>query len=569
MDIKRTILYIALAGVAGILWLQWQNEYPAKTTTSATTVQSSQVNASDNTSNNSQNADDNFIPSASSNDSGQHISSSLKSSAVSTVDQNNLIKVKTDVLNINIDPSTGNLVQATLPSYPVSLDEPNTPIQILDSTKGALFQMQSGVVTKDGKTPLEFKAAKQSYTLTDDSNQLTVSLVATSGDLAVQKDYIFTRGKYSAVLKTSIHNKGSSDVSAQWYQQITRQDVPSSSHHIRSYDGAAISSLKTPYEKVSYKDMDTSDISDKTAGGWVGMQQPYFLTAWIPPKDKTMQYYSHVKSPSNNDANIYTIGYISSPTGIKSGSTISDNSTFYIGPEIAKNLKPLANGLSLTVDYGWLSPISSIIFTVMSYVDNIIGNWGWSIILVTLLIKILFYWPSGQSYKSMAKMRAVQPRLAALKDRFADDKAGLSKATMEFYKKEKVNPMGGCLPTILQFPVFFALYYVIIESVQLRQAPFMFWIHDLSLKDPYYILPIIMGGTMLLQQRLTPAPPDPTQAKMMMLMPVVFTFVFLSFPAGLVLYWITNNMLGIAQQAYVMKTYDPKKEQHKKKKKKK
>ncbi len=301
------------------------------------------------------------------------------------------------------------------------------------------------------------------------------------------------------------------------------------------------------------------------------MQQQYFLSAWVPNQNTVNHYYSHVTVPKDSTGknDIYTLGYVTPALSLAPGQSGSSQSTLYVGPEIASNLQPLAKGLDLTIDYGWLWWLSKILFWIMKHINSVVHNWGWTIVLTTALIKIVFYWFSDKSYRSMAKMRQVQPRMQALKERFGDDKQALTKATMELYKKEKINPMGGCLPMLIQIPVFFALYYVLIEAVQLRQAPFIFWIHDLSVKDPFYILPILMGASMFLQQRLSPPPPDPTQAKIFMFLPLIFTVFFLSFPAGLVLYWLTNNVLSIAQQYYVMKTFDPKKEKQKRKKRKK
>ena len=552
MDIRRTLLYVAIAAVIAILWSQWQKEHPKVEPTTVQTQQQQPVKSTG--------ADQasRFVPSATSVETSKASAPGTHSHA--STDSSSLVSVKTNVIHALIDLKTGDLVQASLPEYSISLQQPDTPVQILSRDKGAQYQLQSGIIDSDSQPPkITFITDKSSYVLQSGDDTLTVILRGKSGELLVEKQYEFSRDSYHATLTTTVTNQGSKPWKGQWYQQIMRQNVPSSTHHIRSYDGAAISSPKTPYKKISFSDMDKSAINQSITDGWVAMQQPYFVTAWVPPKKQPYQYYSHVASTGTGSADLYTIGFMSQPWTINAGKQQQQISQLYIGPEIAKDLNPVAPALKLTIDYGFLSPVSSVIFTVMNTIHRVVGNWGWSIILVTLLIKLLFYWPSAQSYKSMAKMRKVQPRLMALKERFGDDKAALSKATMEFYRKEKVNPMGGCLPMIIQIPVFFALYYVLIESVELRQAPFILWIHDLSVKDPYYVLPILMGLSMFLQQRLSPAPPDPTQAKMMMLMPVVFTVVFLSFPAGLVLYWLTNNLLSIGQQWYVMNSVDKKK----------
>ena len=555
MDIKRTLLYIGLAAIGTLLWSQWQHEHPSQ-------LPKGNQPISKNVTANVAKDSKRFIPS-SIKPTGQS-SAIPKSKTHSTIADSQIITVSTDVMNVGINLKTGDLVSASLPQYAISLDQPKSPVTILSNISGKKYELQSGVISSEQQSmPLTYTASQTHFSLQPGQEQLEVSLKSTAGDLVVNKTYRFKRGEYHASLETTVTNKGQQSWNGQWFQQITRQNVPSSTHHIRSYDGAAISTPKTPYKKVSYELMDKTPVNESVTGGWIAMQQPYFVSAWVPPNTESYQYYSHVEEPHDGTANLYTIGYLSPDWKLSAGEKKTQLTQFYIGPEIAKDLAPVAPALKLTIDYGFLSPISSIIFMIMNHIHQVIGNWGWSIILVTLCIKLLFYWPSAQSYKSMAKMRKVQPRLQALKDRFGDDKAALSKATMEFYRKEKVNPMGGCLPMIIQIPVFFALYYVLIESVELRQAPFILWIHDLSIKDPYYVLPILMGLSMFLQQKISPAPPDPTQAKMMMLMPVVFTVVFLSFPAGLVLYWLTNNILSIGQQWYIMNTFNDKKKRKK------
>ena len=278
------------------------------------------------------------------------------------------------------------------------------------------------------------------------------------------------------------------------------------------------------------------------------MLEHYFLGAWIPVSSQAYQFYSKA-----TPAQRYTIGMLGPVLQAAPGSTITTGSKLYAGPELTDVLKNIAPGLDLTVDYGVLWFISMAIFSVMKEIYHFIGNWGWSIVLVTLMIKLLFYKLSATSYRSMAAMRKIQPRIQALRERYGDDRPKLTQATMELYKNEKINPLGGCLPMLVQIPVFLALYWVLIESVQLRQAPFILWIHDLSVKDPYYVLPLLMGITIFIQQKMSPPPPDPLQAKVMMVLPVFFTVLFLGFPAGLVLYWVVNNTLSIAQQWYIMR----------------
>lgn len=320
-----------------------------------------------------------------------------------------------------------------------------------------------------------------------------------------------------------------------------------------TYLGAALWTSSEPYKKVSMKDMDKvnedktkAPITENVQGGWVAWLQHYFVTAWIPPKGENNQVLARKDSKGN-----YIIGYTGPSMTVAPGAKAETSAILYAGPKSQAVLKELSPGLELTVDYGFLWFIAQPIFWLLQHIHSLVGNWGWSIIFLTMLIKGIFFPLSAASYKSMARMRAVAPKLAALKEKFGDDRQKMSQAMMELYKKEKINPLGGCLPILVQMPVFLSLYWVLLESVEMRQAPFMLWITDLSIKDPFFILPIIMGATMFIQQQLNPTPPDPMQAKVMKMMPIIFTFFFLWFPAGLVLYWVVNNCLSIAQQWYI------------------
>lgn len=563
MDIKKIGLYLVLAVIGIALWNAWQKDYPPA---SVTTVKQQSANSMDK-------QQSGYVPSTFNPDrptsalEGDHSQSNITNDHVLNSQS---IQVTTDTLKVAISSVGANLIRAQLPKYPVSLQEKNTPVQILTPDPARIYVAQVGL-TNTNLSEVKFSSDKQAYQMEEGQNTLVVSLTGkTKNGLDVVKTYTFTRGKYAIDVKVDVKNNSGTTWRGSTYFQVTRRDVPPErSLHVRSYDGPAISSPEHPYEKITYSDLDKSSVDRNIKGGWIAMQQQYFLSAWVPPSDLIAHYYSSVVTSSTDiDQKTYTLGYVFPQITLDPGASISERSAFYVGPELAEQLDAVAKGLSLTVDYGWLWFLSEAIFWVMQHIYNLIGNWGWSIVLVTILIKLLFYPLSDKSYRSMAKLREIQPRLQALKERYGDDRQALSKATMEFYKKEKINPMGGCLPMLVQIPVFFALYFVLIEAVQLRQAPFIFWIQDLSVKDPYYVLPILMGLSMFLQQKLSPPPPDPTQAKVMMLLPVIFTVFFLSFPAGLVLYWLTNNLASILQQWYVMKTYHLKQIKTKKKKKK-
>lgn len=478
-----------------------------------------------------------------------------------TVEQDNttnLITVKTDVLQIGINPKGGSIAVAKLSKYPVSLSEKNVPVEILSNSSKNFYVAQSGLTNttkRGGTSKIQFKADKTSYVLSPDAKTLTVTLVgSTPNKLQVTKQFTFTQGSYAVKVQYQIKNTTGKSWSGSLYTQLTRKKPGAPSHlfYTRTYDGASMSSPDTPYQKVDYKDMDKKPIQKESDGGWVAMQQHYFLSAWVPESQKQLNsFYTHVSS-----SDIYTIGFMGPVLAIAAGQTQITSATLYVGPELAKNLDALAPGLERTIDYGWLWWFSVVIFWVMSLVHSAVGNWGWAIVITTIVIKFILYPLSATSFRSMARMRELQPKMQRLKEQYGNDRQAMSRATMELYKKEKINPVGGCLPMLIQIPVFIALYFVIIEAVQLRQAPFIFWIHDLSTKDPYYVLPILMGLSMLLQQKLTPSSPDPTQAKVMMVIPVVFTFFFLNFPAGLTLYWFVNNCVQMLQQWWVNKNMD-------------
>lgn len=563
-NIRRLVLYFALALVGVMLWNAWLKDYPSQPVKDVDQTQQQDQQQKDTSA---------FTPPT----YNSIAPTTPKKLAIhpETVTNGKIITVQTDVLDVGISTWGGTIAVAKLLKYPVTLKSPHIPIQILSNNPNRLYVAQSGLTnssTSGGTKVIHYVAEKGNYVLSQGKNTLIVKLSGKAENgLEVTKTFIFKRNHYSVDVLYKIKNASTKTWVGSVYYQLTRRNIPiETTFHSRSYNGAAISSAQEPYEKLTYKKLNESNVSRNIVGGWIAMQQQYFLSAWIPNQNITYHYYSHVSGPSDTGVKnkIFTLGYVGEEIKLAPSTIGKSASIFYVGPEIGDRLSKIANGLDLTIDYGWLWPISKLLFWIMAEIEKIVGNWGWSIVLVTLLIKIVFYPLSTKSYKSMAKMRELQPRLQAIKERYGDDKQALSKATMELYKKEKVSPLGGCLPMLIQIPVFIALYYVLIESVELRQTPFIFWIKDLSVKDPYYILPILMGLSMLAQQKLSPPPPDPTQAKMMMLLPIVFTVFFLTFPSGLVLYWFTNNVLSIVQQWYIMRSYKPETVKSKKKKRK-
>ncbi|CEK12246.1 membrane protein insertase YidC [Legionella hackeliae] len=545
MDIRRVVLYAALALVVYSLWMNWQKDYPpapTKISTDATPVPTKS---------------DSLLPTMQDNSAAKP-QTSATSSDVTNKTTSEAIQVKTDVLNLRIGLAQGDIITAQLLDYPVSIEEKDKPITILQDQANQRYVANSSLFVTTGQEVknihFDFSSAQQKYTLSEGENTLTVTLDGKTTDgLNVKKQFIFTRGSYLIEVKYLIDNQGTTPWQGYMNTQLLRtspQEDKSSIFHVGSYTGASYSNPgQHRYQKVTFPNMAKSNLDVNAKGGWIAMQQHYFLSAWIPNSDSKNMFYTRAV---NDD---YTIGAVTQPITVDAGAQKEVGSKLYVGPEITSQLKAIAPGLDLTVDYGWLWFLSSILFSVMKAIYSFVGNWGWSIVLVTVLIKLAFYRLSASSYKSMAGMRKLQPKLQALRERYGDDKAKMSQATMELYRQEKVNPLGGCLPIIIQIPVFIALYWVLLESVELRQAPFIFWIKDLAAADPYHVLPIIMGGTMLIQQKLNPAPPDPMQAKLMMFLPILFTALFWNFPAGLVLYWIVNNTLSILQQWYITRKY--------------
>ncbi|HEV2614950.1 MAG TPA: membrane protein insertase YidC [Gammaproteobacteria bacterium] len=456
--------------------------------------------------------------------------------------KNQYVQLKTNVIDATIDRVGGTIVNAKLLKYPVSLQEPNTPTTLFSQDPKDYYVATSGVISKDLPP-----ANQMIYQAKVENND--VVLTYQNAKLLITKTYSFSPDDYLIQVKQSISNISGAPVQATAYAELQRKPVSAKGvgpFNISTFLGGVVSSPKKRYEKLTFKDMSQEPLNQTAKNGWLAMVQHYFLSAWVPTPTEIYHYYTQ----DNN--NIYTLGMQSPQMTLQPQQTQTVSDQLYVGPEIASDLAKIAPGLNLTVDYGILWFIAVMIFAVLKEMYKITGNWGWSIVLVTLFIKILFYKLNSISFRSMANMRALQPRIEQIRLNCGDDKQKLGKATMELYKREKINPLGGCLPLLVQIPVFLSLYWVIMESVQLRQAPFIFWIHDLSIKDPYYILPILMGITIFIQQMIAPKAPDPMQRKLMMAMPFIFTALFLSFPAGLVLYWVVNNTLSISQQYYIM-----------------
>lgn len=542
MDIRRVILYAALAFVVYSLWTNWQIDYPPTPNQQVTTVKTT---------------DGVLLPTVpSSGASSEKIA--VEPSKINTSAESKMVQVKTDVFDLTIDLKHGDIINAKLLDYPESVDEKDKPFMLLQNNPGERYVANSNLFVVKGQTienaDGNYTSEQQQYQLSPDQKQLVVTLTGKNAEgVSIKKEFIFTKGSYLIDVRYSLKNEGTADWKGYMNTQLLRtspKEDKSSMFHVGSYTGASYSNPGVHrYQKVNFKEMAKNNLNTDAQGGWIAMQQHYFLSAWVPTEKSTNNFYTRA---ADGD---YTIGAVSQAITLTPDQQRDIGSRLYIGPEITSVLSGIAPGLDLTVDYGWLWFLSSLLFSLMKAIYSVVGNWGWAIVLVTVLIKLAFYRLSATSYKSMASMRKLQPKLMALRERYGDDKAKISQATMELYRQEKVNPLGGCLPILIQIPVFIALYWVLLESVELRQAPFILWINDLAAPDAYHILPVIMGATMLIQQKLNPAPPDPTQAKVMMFLPILFTALFWNFPAGLVLYWIVNNTLSILQQWYITRKY--------------
>ncbi len=543
LDYVRIALYALLIFLCFLLFQAWDKDHPAKPLASTETTQTSR-----------------FVPetlNAGNQTAAGTVAAPTPSASVPAKGQ--IIKVTTDLLNVNIDTRGGDIVQVNLLKYPESLGS-KLPFVLLNDDPKTQYVAESGLLSKQGPDTSQEQAvyttAQTEYALESGQNELTVSLNWQSKDgVKVTKKFTFSRDSYEIKVGYDVDNQSGQPWQGSFYTQLLRTNTPPPNHggfiNLATYFGAAYSTPQTPFTKINFKDIEKANLNQTVQDGWAAMIQHYFISAWIPPKTAVSNYYTRVTSNG-----LYTIGMIGQPLTAAPGGKISTEAKLYTGPAIADQLEKAAPSLKLTIDYGWFWFISQIIFWMMQKIYDVVGNWGWSIVLVTVIIKILFYQLSAKSFRSMSAMKKLQPKIEMLKERYADDKQKLTQATLELYRQEKVNPMSGCLPILIQIPVFIALYWVLVESVQLRQAPFIFWIHDLSQQDPYYVLPVLMGISMFIQQRLNPPPPDPLQAKVMMLMPVVFTVMFANFPAGLMLYWFVNNTLSFMQQWFVMKRLD-------------
>ncbi|MDH3343336.1 MAG: membrane protein insertase YidC, partial [Gammaproteobacteria bacterium] len=468
---------------------------------------------------------------------------------------NQKIKIITDVLDVEIDTRGGDIRKATLRKYLVHAKKPEEKVELLTDSEINFHIAQSGLVsTKEKTAPTHndiYTAEQLTYRLAEGVDEIKVPLhwVGVDGS-KVTKIYTFRRNDYTINVDHNV-SAGQSGWSGSQYMQLlrTQPSTEGGSMFIHTYTGGVIFNDEIKYEKIDFDDMQEKNLKSEMEDGWLAMIQHYFLTAWIPESGGKNLYFSRY----NAQADSYTLGTRSSAKVLMPNEQAQFHSRFVAGPKQQYKLEEIEPGLELTVDYGVLTIIAKPLFWLLDKFHGMFGNWGWAIIFLTITVKALFYKLSEMSYKSMAKMRKVAPRMKQMKEQFGDDRAAMSKAMMELYKREKINPMGGCFPILVQIPVFISLYWVLLESVEMRHAPFALWLDNLSAKDPYFVLPLIMGISMYIQQKLNPAPVDPMQQKIFQIMPFAFTAMFAFFPSGLVLYWVVNNILSITQQYVITK----------------
>ncbi|UAX42220.1 membrane protein insertase YidC [Pasteurella canis] len=534
MDSRRSLLVIALLFISFLVYQQWQLDYHTPKP-----VVTEQVNSTSD------------VPTISASTSTADITTSQQRGRVVTLEN--------DVFRLQVDTLGGDVIHSELLNYDAELNS-DTPFTLLTNKPNHVYIAQSGLVGKDG---IDTKAGRANYQvegdnfiLADGQNELSVPLVFEKDGVIYRKVFVLKRGAYDVGVNFEIDNQSDKTIEVEPYGQLRHTLVEDTGNvAMPTYTGGAYSSSETNYKKYSFDDMQKANLAISTKAGWIAVLQHYFVSAWIPNQDADNQLYSLTDKANN----LASIGYRGPTTIVPAGTTETIKSALWTGPKLQDKMETVANHLDLTVDYGWAWFIAKPLFMLLTFIQSIVHNWGLAIIGVTLVVKALLYPLTKAQYTSMAKMRMLQPKLQEMRERFGEDRQRMSQEMMKLYKEEKVNPLGGCLPILLQMPIFIALYWTFLEAVELRHAPFFGWIQDLSAQDPYYILPILMGASMFLLQKMSPTPvADPTQQKVMNFMPVLFTGFFLFFPSGLVLYWLVSNLITIAQQQLIYRGLEKK-----------
>ena len=527
MESQRTFLFIGLMLVSFLLFQEWNKDYNAPKVDPSANTQTLQTNSPDS---------DDYVPSSTDGE--------LPTAA--TTAKRSVIEITTDVFKVKIDTRGGDIVEADLLQYEETKGS-ETPYMLLGEFDGKQYFSQSGLIGLNGPDASAegrpvYHSEQKTFALTGDELRVPLTFTDSKG-VSFTKTYVFKKGQYDVALEYSVNNTTAEPIQVQLYTQVKRTVQDKGSLVDQNYLGAAYGSAEEKYEKYSFSDMADKNLSINTQGGYIAFIQHYFVSAWVPSQEQQNTLYSLIAK-----GNAAIIGAKGEPINVQANQQATLGATYYMGPKESDILEAIHPNLDLTVDYGWLWFISQPLFILLKWLHSILGNWGVAIIAITVIVKSAMYPLTKAQYTSMAKMRALQPKMAALKEKFGDDRQKFGQATMEMYRKEKVNPMGGCFPILLQMPIFLALFYVFLESTELRHAEFIFWLTDLSAKDPYYVLPILFGASMFITQKLQPMTvTDPMQQKMMTFMPVIFSVFFLWFPSGLVLYWLVSNLISIAQ----------------------
>lgn len=541
MDNKRIILWGAVGVLAWLNFVTWQRDYPPAPATLVVDTTPDRTSSTTSLP---------TLPTTASSSSSRAAATNTLPAPVAAATTGSKIRVVTDVLDLDINSRGGDIERADLIAYPVDKDQPGKPVQLLSDAPSTQFVARSGLLATDATAAPNHLAIYSSdandYRM-GAADQLTVKLNWTNAQgVSVDKLYEFKRGSYAVNVRYEIHNNSAQAWQAASYVQLFRHDLPVKYSMLDAstiaYRGPAVFDGKG-YHKLKITNDDDRKFQSSITGGWLAGMQHYFVVAAVPPAAQSYDY-----SLAVDNSNDYTFTYRGPLQDVAAGARGEFKETLYIGPKLQEQLAATGPKLELTTDYGHLAIIARPLFIVLEFVHRYVSNWGLAIILTTLLIKLAFYKLTAASGRSMAKMRTVGPKLKALQERYKDDREALGRATMDLYKKEKINPVAGCLPMLIQIPFFMGFYWVLLESVELRQAPFFAWIGDLSSRDPFFILPVIMGVANFVQFKMNPPPPDPMQAKVMAFMPIIMTVMMAWFPAGLVLYWITNTALSALQQ---------------------
>ncbi|ACE62161.1 putative Membrane protein insertase YidC [Actinobacillus pleuropneumoniae] len=535
MNSNRSLLVMGLLLVSFLIFTQWQQDFNPEIQAQKQAQQQAQVA--------SQSGD---VPAA----------SNANTVIAENATQGKTVTLESDVLRLTIDTLGGDVIASDLLAHNAELNS-QTPFKLLQ-TGATTYVAQSGLVGKNGIDTNagrpQYQVAQDTFVLAEGQNEMSVPMTFEKDGVLYTKTFVLKRGSYDVAVNFNVKNQTAATVEVQPYGQIKHTLLESSgSLTMPTYTGGAYSSAETNYKKYSFQDMEKANLDINTKAGWVALLQHYFVSAWVPNQDAENTIYSR----TNNG--IATIGYRGPVTTIAPNSEATITSQLWTGPKDQKEMEATAANLDLTVDYGWAWFIAKPLFALLTFIQSIVTNWGLAIIGVTIVVKTILYPLTKAQYTSMARMRMLQPKIQEMRERFGDDRQRMSQEMMKLYKEEKVNPMGGCLPILIQMPIFIALYWTFMEAVELRHAPFFGWIQDLSAQDPYYILPLLMGASMFLLQKMSPSPvTDPVQQKVMTFMPVMFTVFFLWFPSGLVLYWLTSNIITIVQQWLIYRNLEKK-----------